>query len=885
MQSSNSPSRSLLQGGSLSGAMINQRRPKVVDGVRTPMTSHKPNAVKPPPPSSPKEDTTSQQQQTLLLAHLLSALQQQIASSSIGGGSTSAASLLSALEQQVLLTSLLSGSGGDVGGLLSSLTQPPTPSPQVQSGRRTAHHPITQERVVSQGLHHHVVSSSIPRGGPVIVEDSEGEEEDIVNLSLKSPSNKRFKSASPRNPPVILEDPSTTAQFMEEQQASLVEEKEDFDSMSPPLEPLEPEVVLEVDDSHVWDPEVQDAVTPSPSPFTRVGQNSGNDVLTSGGRNRPYVCDFPGCRWSFKRQYHLDRHLLTHKTGGGGNNGINVNNKRPFSDEEEVIGGGVEEGDSDVEVVPIKEERNKQPVQPVVQQQQRKLSAARAVAPPSSTVTSAPSNLTRTPTASSSSLSTPVMINAIHFSPSQGKEQLRQNQNQSQLPATATVQGPIKGSFTCNYPGCGIKCQSQSSFEAHVYLTHIVMNARGRERERNRANAGISKTPNGGNTASPGRAASAHRNNSLINSPFYLELQSKMKQKMMEQKQAKERMRVRQEELQRRYILQQQEERRQRLLAQEQLHQRQKNLMSSNLMLGEVGSSESESERVSSTVRDIHKGNGHHGGMGNQEVDSSTTVVNGEGRDDELSDQSATQQLSFLASILSAVGRQQNQKINSINNYPVQSPVPQRNGPRTSPTVEIPESLSQLERMLSGGGQKAKPMMKVANNQPSASNHNLTNSNVVKCPPGVKTSSESLSFLASLAQKNSQQQQQMQQPFTFLDNSATTLLEGNGNGSSGQHHGSEGTGGGKALFACDIEGCDKKFGRNCELTRHKLNHMDIWPFSCDHPGCGRRFKRKDVFKNHLRTHVKECPSSTSLMSHMSSSNSSPATSSLSSPVG
>lgn len=200
-------------------------------------------------------------------------------------------------------------------------------------------------------------------------------------------------------------------------------------------------------------------------------------------------------------------------------------------------------------------------------------------------------------------------------------------------------------------------------------------------------------------------------------------------------------------------------------------------------MLGEVGSSESESERVSSTVRDSHKGNGHHGGVGNQEV--STTVVNGGGRDDESSDQSATQQLSFLASILSAVSRQQNQKINS-NNYPVQSPVPQRNGPRTSPTVEIPESLSQLERVLSGGGQKTKPMMK---NQPSASNHNPSNSNVVKCPPGVRTSSESLSFLASLAQKNSQQQQQMSQPFTFLDNSATTLLEGNGNGSSGQHHG------------------------------------------------------------------------------------------------
>lgn len=61
----------------------------------------------------------------------------------------------------------------------------------------------------------------------------------------------------------------------------------------------------------------------------------------------------------------------------------------------------------------------------------------------------------------------------------------------------------------------------------------------------------------------------------------------------------------------------------------------------------------------------------------------------------------------------------------------------------------------------------------------------------------------------------------------------------------------------KAVFACDIPGCDKKFGRNCELTRHKLNHMDIWPFLCDYPNCGRKFKRKDVYKNHQRTHIKE----------------------------
>lgn len=30
-------------------------------------------------------------------------------------------------------------------------------------------------------------------------------------------------------------------------------------------------------------------------------------------QERPYLCDFPGCKWSFKRQYHLDRHFMTHR--------------------------------------------------------------------------------------------------------------------------------------------------------------------------------------------------------------------------------------------------------------------------------------------------------------------------------------------------------------------------------------------------------------------------------------------------------------------------------------------------------------------------------------------------------------------------------------------
>ncbi|RWS28546.1 zinc finger protein 84-like protein [Leptotrombidium deliense] len=61
----------------------------------------------------------------------------------------------------------------------------------------------------------------------------------------------------------------------------------------------------------------------------------------------------------------------------------------------------------------------------------------------------------------------------------------------------------------------------------------------------------------------------------------------------------------------------------------------------------------------------------------------------------------------------------------------------------------------------------------------------------------------------------------------------------------------------KRIFICDIPGCAKKFGRNCELTRHKLNHTDVWPFRCEFIGCGRKFKRKDVFKNHQRTHGRD----------------------------
>lgn len=57
-------------------------------------------------------------------------------------------------------------------------------------------------------------------------------------------------------------------------------------------------------------------------------------------------------------------------------------------------------------------------------------------------------------------------------------------------------------------------------------------------------------------------------------------------------------------------------------------------------------------------------------------------------------------------------------------------------------------------------------------------------------------------------------------------------------------------------FSCDVKDCVKKFSRNCELTRHKLNHTDVWPFTCEAIDCGRKFKRKDIYRNHIKTHKK-----------------------------
>jgi len=63
-------------------------------------------------------------------------------------------------------------------------------------------------------------------------------------------------------------------------------------------------------------------------------------------------------------------------------------------------------------------------------------------------------------------------------------------------------------------------------------------------------------------------------------------------------------------------------------------------------------------------------------------------------------------------------------------------------------------------------------------------------------------------------------------------------------------------------FKCPVEGCDKAFTRNSELTQHKKAAHDGVYYECEE--CGRRFGQKHNMMNHFRTvHLKEknfkCP--------------------------
>ncbi|GAU92569.1 hypothetical protein RvY_04632-2 [Ramazzottius varieornatus] len=58
-------------------------------------------------------------------------------------------------------------------------------------------------------------------------------------------------------------------------------------------------------------------------------------------------------------------------------------------------------------------------------------------------------------------------------------------------------------------------------------------------------------------------------------------------------------------------------------------------------------------------------------------------------------------------------------------------------------------------------------------------------------------------------------------------------------------------------YGCPIEGCDRRFSRSDELTRHLRIHTGQKPFQCRI--CHRAFSRSDHLTTHVRTHTGEKP--------------------------
>ena len=59
---------------------------------------------------------------------------------------------------------------------------------------------------------------------------------------------------------------------------------------------------------------------------------------------------------------------------------------------------------------------------------------------------------------------------------------------------------------------------------------------------------------------------------------------------------------------------------------------------------------------------------------------------------------------------------------------------------------------------------------------------------------------------------------------------------------------------GEKPYGCPVKGCDRKFSRSDELSRHRRAHTGEKRFGCNF--CGHRFVRSDHLDKHVKRHIK-----------------------------